>query len=538
MNFEMDYQPYGSNRFPVVANRGMVATATPLAASAGLEILRKGGNAVDAAIATAAALTVVEPTSNGIGSDAFAIVWFKDKLYGVNGSGRAPKNISIEKVMEKGAPDGKMPLYGWTPVTVSGAPGTWAALSKRFGNLPFLDVLEPAIRYAREGYPVSPTVAGFWKKGFDKYSAVREQRPEFEEWFKTFAPDGRPPMAGETVTLKNHGNTLEEIGCTGGESFYRGDLAKRIVSDCKKHGGFLTEQDYRGFEVSWVDPLRMEYRGYEICEIPPNGQGIVALMALNILKNFEFSQKEDVETYHRQMEAIKMAFADGIGNVTDPSCMKIRPEQLLDAAYGKSRSQEITGNARLPKQGEPPKGGTVYLCTADGEGNMVSMIQSNYMGFGSGIVVEGTGISLQNRGCDFSLDPNHVNALMPGKKTYHTIIPGFIMKDGKAVGPFGVMGAYMQPQGHVQVAMNLIDFHLNPQMALDAPRWRWMTGNRFLVEPSFDMEMVRQLVKRGHEIEVSYERGDFGRGQVIIRLENGTLVGGAESRADSNIACY
>lgn len=534
------YQPYPSNRYPVVARKGMVATSSALASAAGLQILQKGGNAVDAAIATAAALTVVEPTSNGIGSDAFAIVWMKDQLYGLNGSGYAPQDISIEKVLEKDVEDGKMPTFGWTPVTVSGAPASWAALSERFGKLSLLEALEPAIAYARDGYPVAPVTAVMWKRAFNRYSALREKHPEFDEWFATFAPDGRAPEAGEIVTLPNHAATLEEIGRTGAASFYHGALADRIIADCEKHGGYLKKSDYEDYKPMWVDPIRVNYRGYEVCEIPPNGQGIVALMALNILKEFDFapSEKDCTETYHKQFEAMKMAFADGMKYVTDPDYMKVSVKDLLNPAYGLARSKEIGYNAREPEVKEPPKSGTVYLCTADGEGNMVSMIQSNYMGFGSGVVVEGTGISLQNRGRDFSLDPEHYNALMPRKKTYHTIIPGFLMKDGKAVGPFGVMGGYMQPQGHVQVMMNLIDFHMNPQMALDAPRWQWMSGKKFKVESGFPVEAAKQLAARGHEMEIALENYSFGRGQMIIRLDNGTLVGGTESRADSNIACF
>lgn len=538
MNFSLDDQPYVSNRYPVVAARGMVNTSCPQASAAGLEILRKGGNAIDAAIAAAAALTVVEPTSNGIGSDAFAIVWYQDKLYGLNGSGRAPRSISIEKVLAAGAPDGHMPTHGWTPVMVSGAPKTWAALSERFGRLPLSEVLKPAVSYAREGYPVSPVVARGWAGAFASYSREFAGKPEFDGWFETFAPKGRAPYAGEMVTLPDHADTLEKIGATGADAFYKGELTDKIIAECRQYGGYLTAEDYGDYDVSWVEPARVGYRGYEVCEIPPNGQGIVALMALNILKEFEFSSRADELTFHRQFEAMKLAFADGLHYVTDPSCMTLPYERLILPEYGRMRAREIGEYAKEPAAGTPPKGGTVYFCAADGEGNMISMIQSNYMGFGSGIVVKGTGISLQNRGCDFSLDPSHVNALAPGKKTYHTIIPGFLMKDGKAVGPFGVMGAYMQPQGHVQVIMNLLDFGLNPQMALDAPRWQWIKGRQFLVEPSFDINLARQLARRGHDVRIALHNETFGRGQMIMRMDNGTLVGGTESRADGSIACW
>ncbi|MBQ9308521.1 MAG: gamma-glutamyltransferase, partial [Clostridia bacterium] len=291
-------------------------------------------------------------------------------------------------------------------------------------------------------------------------------------------------------------------------------------------------------EALWVDPLRLDYPGYEVCEIPPNGQGITALIALNILKNFDFPEKNAPETFHRQIEAMKMAFADSLHYVTDPGAMERRPEDFLTPEYGQMRAAQMEARSRIWTHGTPPSGGTVYLCCADGEGNMVSYIQSNYMGFGSGIVVPGTGIALQNRGADFSLDPAAANRLMPGKRTYHTIIPGFLMKDGRPVGPFGVMGGYMQPQGHLQVAMNFIDFHMDPQQALDAPRWQWLKEGRIAVESRFDANMARSLRRLGHDVMQELDTASFGRGQMIVRLENGVLVGGTESRTDSNIACF
>ena len=290
--------------------------------------------------------------------------------------------------------------------------------------------------------------------------------------------------------------------------------------------------------MEWVDPIHVNYRGHDIWEIPPNGQGIVALMALNILKNFNFTEKETADTYHLQFEAIKMAFADAMASVTDPREMKADYHYFLTDEYGRKRAAEIKETAQLPRPVEPPKSGTVYLCTADQEGNMVSYIQSNYMDFGSGIVIKDYGISLQNRGYDFSLDPENINALAPGKKCYHTIIPGFLTKDGKALGPFGVMGGYMQPQGHLQVMMNLIDFHLNPQMCLDAPRWQWKSGNKFKLEPDFSKDRIRELEQKGHELEVASDRFSFGRAEMILRLENGVYVGATESRTDGSCAGY
>lgn len=542
MNYSFDpyFQPYKSNRYCVTARNGMVCTGSDLASAAGLEVLRRGGNAVDAAIATAAALTVVEPTANGIGSDAFALVWVKDKLYGLNSSGYAPSKISREKVLEM-VEDGQMPKFGWTPVTVSGAPKAWAELNKRFGKLSLLEDLMPAIKYAEEGYPLSPTLAKMFERSTEIFHQRFDGKPEFDEWFRVFTKNGESYHFGDMVKLPDHAKTLRLIGETNADAFYKGEIADQIVRQSDRDGGFFTKEDLANFEAKWVEPIGVEYHGYKVWEIPPNGQGIVALMALNILKNFEFKEKDCVDTYHKQFEAIKMAFADAKHYVTDPDHMGIDYNDLIKTEYGKMRSEEIDMNvAHEPKVNEPPKSGTVYLCTADGEGNMVSFIQSNYMGFGSGITVEGYGVTLQNRGADFSLDPEHYNVLKPGKRTYHTIIPGFMTNaDGtKAVGPFGVMGGYMQPQGHVQVAMNFIDFHLNPQMALDAPRWQWMKDKLFTVEHTFSYDIIQQLIAKGHQVQIANNWGNFGRGQMIVKLDNGVLVGGCESRTDSNIACY
>ena len=540
MTFDPLLQRYPSQRYPIFARNGMVNCSSPLASAAGLEILRRGGNAVDAAVAAAAALTVVEPTANGLGSDAFALVWSaKDrKLYGLNSSGPAPMLASIERIHEDGRDcGGIMPKHGWTPVTVPGAPKAWAELTARFGRQSLTDNLAPAIDYAENGYPCAPNLALLWGEAYQRYRRIF-QEPCFDAWFKTFAPAGRAPEAGELVQLPDHAATLRAIADSNGEAVYSGEIARRIDTESKKYGGYLRYEDLATFHAEWVEPIRVSYRGYEVCEIPPNGQGIVALMALNILKEFTFTEKDSDETCHRQLEAIKMAFADALHYVTDPREMSIDYHRLLDPAYGAQRAAQMSDRAQVWTHDVPPKSGTVYLCCADREGNMVSYIQSNYMGFGSGIVVDGTGIALQNRGADFSLDPQAANCLKPGKRSYHTIIPGFLMKDGEAVGPFGVMGAYMQPQGHVQVVMNLIDFHLDPQQALDAPRWQWLRDGSIAVETRFDANLARALERRGHEVSVNISTPDFGRGQMIIRLDNGVLVGGTESRTDSNIACY
>ena len=538
--FDPNRQKYPSQRYPIYARNGMVNCSSPMASAAGLEILRRGGNAVDAAVTAASTLTVVEPTANGLGSDAFAIVWMEkdQKLYGLNASGPAPMLATIGKIREEGlTEDGKMPVHGWAPVSVPGAVSAWNALNRRFGNLALKDVLMPAVIYAEEGYPCEPNLAWNWQAAFRAYSRMLTE-PCFEAWFRTFAASGCTPEAGDLIRLPDHGASLRAIGESGAETFYRGELARKIDEESRKYGGFLRFEDLAGFEPEWVEPLRVRYRGYDVCEIPPNGQGIVALMALNILKEFSFSDRDGVDTLHWQIEALKIAFADALHYVTDPKRMEIDPRELLLPEYGAKRAAEITEEARIRTHNRPKGSGTVYLCCADGEGNMVSYIQSNYMGFGSGIVVPGTGIALQNRGADFSLDPKHINALAPGKRSYHTIIPGFLMREGKAVGPFGVMGAYMQPQGHLQVIMNSLDFHLDPQQALDAPRFQWLREKTVAVETRFDPRLAEALAERGHQMHLEPETANFGRGQMIVRLDNGVLVGGTESRTDSNIACW
>ena len=430
-----------------------------------------------------------------------------------------------------------MPRHGWTPVTVPGAIKAWAEVTKRFGRLSLKENLTPAVRYARGGYPCAPNLAAMWQLSFGNYRQ-KLTAPCFEAWFKTFAPEGCAPQAGDIIRLPDHADTLEEIGETGAESFYFGALARKIDAESRKYGGYLRYEDLAAHEALWVEPIRVNYRGYEVCEIPPNDAGIVALMALNILKEFDFTHRESAETLHRQIEALKMAYSDALHYVTDPEDMRIDYHDLLAPQYGAARAAEMTDRAQIWTHRVPKKSGTVYLCCADGEGNMVSFIQSNYMGFGSGIVVDGTGIALQNRGSDFSLNPADAYCLKPGKRTYHTIIPGFLMKDGRPVGPFGVMGGYMQPQGHLQVVTNYVDFHMDPQQALDAPRWQWMRDESITAETRFDPALIRALERKGHRIRVELATQSFGRGQMIVRLENGVLVGGTESRTDSNIACF
>ncbi len=537
MNFNFDplRYTYPSQRHVVYGKKGMVCTGQPLAAQAGLDILKHGGNAIDAAIAAAATLTVVEPTGNGLGSDAFALVWVKEKLYGLNGSGPSPMGIDVEEIRSKYGDT--MPKLGWTPVNVPGAPSAWVELHKRFGRLPFAEILAPAIAYAKEGYPLSPTMARLWSNAFQSYSK-NEKKPCFQPWFDTFAPAGRAPRAGELVTLPHHAKTLQAIADTMGAAFYHGEIADQIDAFARETGGYLRKEDLQAYRAEWVEPISTTYRGYTVSEIPPNGHGIVALMALNILEGYDFPARDTAESMHRQIEAMKLAFVDGQRYVTDPRFMSVTPEQMLSKQYAARRRALIHDRAILPEAGDPSCGGTVYLCTADEEGSMVSFIQSNYMGFGSAVVVPGTGISLNNRGNNYSLDPERENCLAPGKKSYHTIIPGFLSKDGKAIGPFGVMGGFMQPQGHVQVVMNTVDFHMNPQEALDAPRWQWTGGRTVEVERGFPYALTEELLRMGHEIKVVPENILMGRGEIIWRNEEGILAGATEPRTDGMVAVW
>jgi len=536
MKFDPLFAPYPSRRIPVYSLNGMVATTQPLAAQAGLDILKQGGNAIDAAIATAACLTVLEPNSNSIGGDSFALVWTEDKLHGLNASGPSPQAMSIEAVRQAGHET--IPEHGLIPVTVPGTPAAWQALSERFGKLPLTEVLQPAIFYAEQGYPVSPVIAYNWNRAFQSFKQ-HAGGPEFDAWFSTFAPEGRAPRPGEIWRSPDHARTLIEIAETKARSFYSGKLAEQIGEFSKKFQGFLTAEDLATYRPEWVQPISVNYRGYDVWEIPPNGQGVIALIALNILQKFDIPEQANVDTYHKQIEAMKLAFADGSTYITDARSMKVTVKELLSDQYATNRKKLIVDHAVYPQPSILPQGGTVYLAAADNEGNMVSFIQSNYKQFGSGIVIPGTGINLQNRGLDFSMNPDHANALEPGKKTYHTIIPGFVTKQNEPIGAFGVMGGFMQPQGHVQVIMNSIDYHLNPQSALDAPRWQWVAGNTIEVDPSFPQHIAEALARRGHQVLRATNHNSFGRGQVIWRdLQTKVYVGGTEPRADGHIAAW
>ncbi|MGD9890802.1 MAG: gamma-glutamyltransferase family protein [Dehalococcoidia bacterium] len=529
--------PYPSRRIPTIAGRGVVATSQPLAAQAGLHVLRQGGNAVDAALATAITLTVVEPTSNGIGADAFALIWDGDTLHGLNGSGRAPAAHTLDLCRSHGL--SLMPPRGWLTVTVPGAPATWRDAHARFGRLPFETLFEPAIEYAEHGYPVTPMTAAAWAAAVQLYTA-ENTGPEYRAWFETFAPNGRAPRAGEIWSSPGHARALRLIARSKAEAFYESELASEMETFATSTGGHLTAADLAAHTSTWVEPIGTSYRGYDVWEIPPNGQGITALIALNILEGFDLARypRESTESYHLQIEALKLAFADALTYVGDLDHAAVPVRGLLDKDYAAERRTLIGERAIPPVAGRPPEGGTVYLCAADADGMMVSFIQSNYNGFGSGIVVPGAGIALQNRGRGFSLEDGHPNVIAPGKRPYHTIIPAFLTREGRAVGPFGVMGGYMQPQGHVQVVVNQVDYGMNPQAALDAPRWRWDQGMEIELEAAAPPQVMHGLAARGHTVAVSPRPALFGKGQIIARQENGAYIAGTEPRADGGAAAY
>jgi gamma-glutamyltranspeptidase/glutathione hydrolase len=514
--------PYRSQRMPTIA-ANVVATGQPLAAWAGMRTIDAGGNAADAAIAAAAALTVVEPTANGLGGDAFAIAW-DGALHGLNSSGRSPAGLARSRFDALAA----MPRTGWDAVTVPGCVAGWAALHRRLGSLPFDRLLEPAIAYAEGGFPVSPMAAAGWSRALRRYAG-------FPAWMDTFAPAGRAPAPGEVVRLPDHAATLRQIAATGGEAMYRGALADRIDAAARAEGGELRAADLAAHEARWTDPWSIAYRGLEVHELPPNGQGLAALLALGILGHFDLAAlpEDGAESVHLQAEAMRAAFADAHRHVADPDHGGLHARALLDPDRVAARARAI----RPDRAGDwqpvrLPRSGTVYLCTGDASGMAVSFIQSNYEGFGSGIVVPGTGIALQNRGSGFSLERGHPNEYAPGKRPFHTIIPGFITRDGRALAAFGVMGGPMQPQGHVQVAVRIADHGHNPQSALDAPRWQVMDDGSILLEPGFPAATADGLRERGHRVRVD-DAGTafFGGGQVAWRVP-GAWIGASDPRRD------
>jgi len=514
--------PYPSQRMPVFA-RNVVATSQPLAAQAGLQMLVRGGNAVDAAIATAITLTVVEPTSNGIGSDAFVVIWDGKELCGLNGSGRSPRAWSPSRFSGRS----RMPELGWDTVTVPGAVDVWISLSRRFGKLPFADLFEPAIRYAADGFIVTPITAAKW-------SAAPELYAEFPDFAPAFLPGGRAPLSGEHFQFQGMADTLKGIAESGGESFYRGQLAEKIASRAAKAGGAITLKDLAEHRSEWVKTLSQEWQGVTLHELPPNSQGLNVLIALGILRHLAIARYpvDSADGIHLQIEAMKMAFAIAKPQIADPDWMKVQPASLLDQSFLEERARTIRmDRAQSPTPAIPSDGGTVYLTAADQAGMMVSYIQSNYHGFGSGIVVPGTGISLHNRGRGFTLEEGHPNCVAGGKRPYHTIIPGFVMKEGAPLMSFGVMGAHMQAQGHVQMMVRIIAGDQNPQSAADAPRWYVTEDSLLALEKGFNPSVREELQRRGHLFAPETPTSVFGGAQLIYRLQGGYCAA-SDSRKD------
>ncbi len=514
--------PYPSQRMPVMA-KSIVATSQPLAAQAGLRLLEQGGNAVDAALATAICLTVLEPTSNGIGSDAFCILWDGKALHGLNASGRSPKALTAARFAEHR----EMPVDGWDSVTVPGCVSAWVALSEKFGKLPFEKLFESAIRYAREGFLVSPITAASWQHQAETFK-------KFPEFAKGFMPNGRAPKAGEVFRYEDQAHTLELIANSKGEAFYRGELAEKMVADAKTHGALLSEEDLASHQADWVGTISQSYKGLEVHEIPPNGQGLAALISLGILRHHDVSQYpvDSAASLHLQIEAMKLALADVYRYVSDPATMKLKVQDLLHESYLFERAKRINmKRAQNFKHGTPKGKSTVYLTAADSSGMMVSFIQSNYYGFGSGIVVPGTGISLQNRGYGFTLQKNHPNEVGGGKRPFHTIIPSFVTQKTQPLMSFGVMGGPMQAQGHVQMVLRIFDYGQNPQTASDAPRWRVLDGLNVAVERGFRAEVLDELTALGHQVRQDPDFGGFGGAQLICKTEGG-YIAGSDHRKD------
>ena len=510
----------------------MVATSQPLAAQAGLRMLLRGGNAVDAAIAAAMALTVVEPTGCGVGSDAFAIVSDGGALHGLNASGRSPAGWSADRFAGRDA----MPERGWESVTVPGAVSGWVALWRRFGRLPFADLAAPAVAYARYGFAVSPAVGRLWERA----AALLGDQPGFAD---CFLPGGRAPRPGELFRNAALADSLELIAATEGEAFYRGVLAERIVAHAGVHGAVLGTDDLGSHAADWVEPLSIAFAGARVHELPPNGQGIATLMALGMMRDlgWENAPPDDVGQIHLAIEATKLALADLGEYVADPDRMAIAPAELLDAEYLARRARLIDRTrAGAPAFGTPRPGGTVLVTAGDAEGRMVSFIQSNYMGFGSGVVVPGTGISLQNRAAGFVLTPGHANRVGPRQRPFHTIIPGFATgADGVPLMAFGVMGGPIQAQGHVQMAIRVLGHGQNPQAAVDAPRWRVIGGRRLAVEREMGATTIEGLRALGHDIVVEAPEAvfAFGGAQLIVASGAG-YVGGSDPRKDGQAVAF
>jgi gamma-glutamyltranspeptidase/glutathione hydrolase len=534
-----------ATRSEVIAVHGMAATSQPLATQVCLDILKAGGNAIDAAIAGNAVLGLVEPTGNGVGGDLFAIIWHAEsgRLYGLNASGRSPQSLTFEYFEKNGL--SKIPAYGPLPVSVPGCVDGWFEMHKKFGLLEMKDILSPAIQYAREGFPVTELIAHYMNLS----SGRLQKYPGFKE---TYMTNGKTPAKGEIFKNPYLGNTLEKIADEGRDAFYKGEIARTIARYMKDQGGFLSYDDLASHKSEWVEPLSANYRGYDLWELPPNGQGTAAIQIMNILEGYDLESMEfgSEEYIHTFVEAKKLAYEDRAKFYSDPDFNKLPLEELISKEYAAERRDLIDPKraARTYPAGELEQGNTIYMTVADDQGNMVSLIQSNYRGMGSGMTPYELGFILQDRGELFSLDKDHFNCYAPGKRPFHTIIPAFVTRDGKPWMSFGVMGGGMQPQGHVQIMVNMIDFGMNLQEAGDAPRiqhvgssqptgTKMLDGGTVLLETGFDYEVIRQLIKKGHTIQ--FDVGGYGGYQAILFDEkNGVYYGASESRKDGQAAGY
>ncbi len=534
-----------ASRSEVIAKHGMAATSQPLATQVALDILKKGGNAIDAAIAANATLGLMEPTGNGMGGDLFAIIWDAktQKLYGLNASGRSPKSLTLDFFKENGHE--KIPSHGPLPVSVPGCVDGWFEMHEKFGSMKMTEILNPAITYAREGFPVSELIAYYWDLSVPRL----EEFPNFTE---TFTINGKAPAKGEIFKNPNLANSLEKIAKGGRDVFYKGEIAKEIDRYMKEMGGFLSYEDLANHKSEWIEPISTNYRGYDVWELPPNGQGTAALQILNILEGYDIATMGfgSTEYIHTFTEAKKLAFEDRAKYYSDMDFNNIPVEELISKEYSNERRKLINPDraAREYPAGELEQGNTIYLTVADQYGNMVSLIQSNYRGMGSGMTPKGLGFILQDRGELFSLDENHMNCYAPGKRPFHTIIPAFVTKDGKPFMSFGVMGGSMQPQGHAQIVINMVDFGMNLQEAGDAirirhggssqPTGKIMTdGGTLYLESGIDYEVIRELMKKGHKI--MFDLGGYGGYQAIMYdAENGVYYGASESRKDGQASGY
>lgn len=533
-------------RSPVLATEAMAATSQPLATQAALEIMRKGGNAIDAAIAANAVLGLVEPTGNGIGGDLYAIVWDAKtkKLYGLNASGKSPKSLSREWFLNNG--HSKIPSHGPLPVSVPGAVDGWFMLHERFGKLSMMDNLSPAIKYAEKGFPVSQLIAYYWNRSVP----ILEKWPGFTQQFTL---SGKAPKEGQIWKNQNLANTLKKLSFGGRDAFYKGEIAKTIADYMQENGGFLSYEDLATHSGKWVEPVSTDYRGYDVWELPPNSQGIAALQILNIIEQFDVASMghDSAEYVHLFTEAKKIAFEDRAKFYADDDFNNIPVKELISKKYAKKRAKLFNPlkSGKEFDSGDPKleRGDTIYLTTADSEGNMVSLIQSNYRGMGSGMTPPGLGFILQDRGELFSLEEGHFNAFEGGKRPFQTIIPAFITKDKKPWMSFGLMGGAMQPQGHAQVVINMIDFGMDIQAAGDAPRIHHTgssqpTGEKMLdggilnLETGYSYDTIRQLMRLGHKVQ--FANGPYGGYQAIMKAENGVYWGATESRKDGHAAGY